>query len=732
AAGGAAQVAMQDETWRDGAGRGAMRVLEGAGKGAAVGAVSAGVSEGLERGMASVKSAGLKRAGKFLGPDGRDMLKEGVSESLGSMAGEGAGLLVDASLGKHQGGLGAALKQIGEAGLRDMVTGAGRSGARSRNRKRYNRLMARARGRADITNADLRVLQRAGISAGVMNYGDGLSRVRAEVEVGRAALAALPESLRTHAEGFDQGTLLQTRALLASGELGSADKRAAFVEGLRERHPDLDAEAFERELGAADSESRAAEARARKDVERMEMVRNTLVRGIDEPLRRFMSDVPMEGLDRLPEADLRRAAELVAGGETDPIAMNALLQAAKAKDPDLDESVFLGNLEKAVTTARQAREAELAIRARRRRDVLEVVPESARALFAGLPDKEIGRVEKLLDQESGGEPGLRESLYRAARRGAPDLERDRFMGILDAAVARARARGAARRLDRRRKRQKRMLNMPEDLRGPLSVLPDDGLVELRVLLHMGAPLTPAVRNRLLEAAGRETPDVDPRALSDALDETMARARPERLVSGGEEARLQSELMYAIPPGQRRHQRRYLEETLIMKVRDDDFEAFTGSEKGDAVTIIIHGRPVVMMREGADPSVLREEGIHVLQARDPEWRQRIEALNEHKQADWDRLPLEEQIALYRIKVEVEIDAQQRLLASLETRRPRTPGDVAAVRRQVDLARTSLDNLQRRQTEMQRENEVQKLTIRAGQKSRADWFDQAARLFSNRAK
>ncbi len=39
-------------------------------------------------------------------------------------------------------------------------------------------------------------------------------------------------------------------------------------------------------------------------------------------------------------------------------------------------------------------------------------------------------------------------------------------------------------------------------------------------------------------------------------------------------------------------------------------------------LIVNGRQVVVIREGADPTVLREEGVHVMQSKDPKWAERV--------------------------------------------------------------------------------------------------------------
>ncbi len=142
----AAQVALQDETYQDGPGKALERILGGGIKGAAIGAVSAGVSEGASKRMGRSLGAGLDgaddigrmaRLGQSMGPAGREMLSEGVSEAVGSFAGEATGIFFEVQEGKFKGGLDDALRRMGETALKDMVSAVGRAGVNSANKTRY-------------------------------------------------------------------------------------------------------------------------------------------------------------------------------------------------------------------------------------------------------------------------------------------------------------------------------------------------------------------------------------------------------------------------------------------------------------------------------------------------------------------------------------------------------------------------------------------------------------------
>ena len=98
-----------------------------------------------------------------------------------------------------------------------------------------------------------------------------------------------------------------------------------------------------------------------------------------------------------------------------------------------------------------------------------------------------------------------------------------------------------------------------------------------------------------------------------------------------------------------------ENVPIHVLPDAQFEKFTGSQSGRAVTIIVDGEAQIVVRKSATPETLREEGIHVLQSREPKWREKIARLDEKTMAKWNELDLETQLSLYKDKIDVELDA-----------------------------------------------------------------------------
>lgn len=740
----AAQVAIQDETWRDGFGAGFGKVLGGGAKGAAVGALSAGVSEGLEgklnralsRGAESAE--GLSRAqrlGAALGPKGRAMVTGAISEGLGSVAGEAGAIGAELIGGDYRGGLKEALARMGRAGARDLLTGGARAGVLAHNKARYGELLAAARRGGELSDRDLRILHLAAISAGEVQLGEGLGgliRVRAEVEAGRERLAILPPALRAQAAGLGEAELARITQAVQSGSLGDARQRAELVRDLAEKAPglaierlmgDLDAAVAARARPSAEGEPQPG-ARPALEPERRARVQEDLTAGLDPEVRRTLGAVEVEGLDRLPPAGLKRAADLVAQGRFDQETADALLRAAQAEDPKLDAFGFLKNLKQAVEAAGAVQENARLIRAKARASVLADLPEAGRAVLADLSDAQVARIKAALDAGEPLHPEAREALVAELQRHQPDLDRATLDGLLEAAGERAAARRAETAQARAEDRLGRMSNVPEDLRGTLSALPDHALIELRVVQSQGGALDAPRRARLIEAARRETPGADPERIGAALDALMGRAASAQPWAA-EGAGLRERLAEAVPADRRGA----LDGVPILVMPDAEFRSFTRSALGQAVTLIIEGRPVVVLREGADPGVLREEGLHVLQARDPDWARRVGALDERRLSQWDRLPLAEQLALYRNKVAIEIDAQRRLIADLESRPPADASFEGRARQAAELerVRSALDNLARRMTEVGTLSPARLQAMEAGVLPRPQWLDQPARLF-----
>ncbi|MFI7124730.1 hypothetical protein ACIBQ1_03500 [Nonomuraea sp. NPDC050153] len=160
----------------------------------------------------------------------------------------------------------------------------------------------------------------------------------------------------------------------------------------------------------------------------------------------------------------------------------------------------------------------------------------------------------------------------------------------------------------------------------------------------------------------------------------------------------TELLAGIPAAERS---RHLD-TPVIVLTDAEFTARTGSvSRGQAATLVVDGRPVVVAREGAPLTVLREEGKHVAQIRDPANAAKVALLNENRKVAWASLSLEEKAAAWRAKLDLELEVQQQIHAELETQLARpdlTAEQWAAFRDRLDDAAAAREVMGRRRAEL----------------------------------
>ncbi|HEY6038347.1 MAG TPA: hypothetical protein VIV58_28890, partial [Kofleriaceae bacterium] len=96
-----------------------------------------------------------------------------------------------------------------------------------------------------------------------------------------------------------------------------------------------------------------------------------------------------------------------------------------------------------------------------------------------------------------------------------------------------------------------------------------------------------------------------------------------------------------------------------------YEALVGKQRGDAATIITDGKPRVIVKAGASPTVIREEIVHVVQFyTDPVMKARMLMLTPENLAGWATKTAEQKAELFAAKLELEADAQRRILGMLE--------------------------------------------------------------------
>ncbi|MCB9741705.1 MAG: hypothetical protein H6741_02255 [Alphaproteobacteria bacterium] len=727
----AAHAALDENTWKDGIGMGLLRVAGGGLKGAFIGAVTGGISAGAQGKLTSLMSGGgvggkmtaMQSLGRRLGENGTKVIADTLSGGLSAMASETINIGFEVVGGTYKGGFWDGIGRVLQAGGKDMLTGAIQSMGEVRVQRDIGRLRADIiAGRRPANEANLRLLQWAMVGQGEQDYvgAEGMGRLRAELELAGSASRGLSGPMRElmAALPYDQAT--QLRGLIDSGLPLSPDLLGPFLHSAQG-------------LGLAslkgmDPEGFAAQVR-QAQVDRLDAMqvqayaRAAVVTELPPHLQQRLAHLPMEQLHHLPPEGLAQVAELIKS-RRDPTPREALelYRAAKAQNPNLDRSAFLKQLGETFTAARDARADFLA----KRREGIADAPEDSRRALAALPDDAIELALSMIRKGELGSPHEVAQLARLAADADPNLHPALFRKALRDAVAATQARTGKERLSRAQERAKKLQDLPEHLRGAFGRLPPDALELARSLMLRGDPGTPRERVDFVAKALREDPSLDPATLLRQLDEAVSLSEGPRKLSSAERRAYQGELLHALPEDARAA----LEDTPILVVDDEQFALYTRSASGDAVTILVDGHPQVILRAGADPRVLREEGLHLLQSQDPDWKARVGQLDESKLANWDQLPLSEQLALYQTKIEIEIDAQERMLRSIEAEMGAATED-AAYRRlgdMADSAEQTLSNLRERLGEVESIGFFDRRAMENGSQPKPEWLDQPARLFS----
>jgi hypothetical protein len=132
--------------------------------------------------------------------------------------------------------------------------------------------------------------------------------------------------------------------------------------------------------------------------------------------------------------------------------------------------------------------------------------------------------------------------------------------------------------------------------------------------------------------------------------------------------------------------------VLPRIIDDrEFRKLAGARRGDAVVLIENGQPQIVMRQGASASALREELTHLAQWKtDPMMRQRMANLSEDRLANWKQVSSAEKLELHLDKLEVEADAQRRIIDQLAERAEEDP---EAATRVLDTEETLFELSQR---------------------------------------
>ncbi|HTV23605.1 MAG TPA: hypothetical protein VMG12_33175, partial [Polyangiaceae bacterium] len=193
--------------------------------------------------------------------------------------------------------------------------------------------------------------------------------------------------------------------------------------------------------------------------------------------------------------------------------------------------------------------------------------------------------------------------------------------------------------------------------------------------------------------------------------------------------LKNELLRSIPVELRPR----FAEVPIVELPAKQFHAMTGSESARAVTLVRPEGPAIYIKQGTDPKVLREEGLHLLQSHEAGWAPKVNDLNESNLARWNEMGVGEKLGLYKTKLELEIDAQKRLLDDLGTDLIFAgPLGRRSLKKRIAETELTLKNLERRLGEVDAIGPDQLRRFTSGAEPPPQYLDEPARLFSKKAK
>jgi hypothetical protein len=187
--------------------------------------------------------------------------------------------------------------------------------------------------------------------------------------------------------------------------------------------------------------------------------------------------------------------------------------------------------------------------------------------------------------------------------------------------------------------------------------------------------------------------------------------------------MRAKLLEHIPSGQHG----LYADVPIVVVSPEEFNAFAGSRKGRAVTVIRNGEPAVVMRSGSSLNELAFEGPHLQQIRDPKNAPKVALLEEHRMERWDLLTFDEKVEAYRAKVDLEIEAHQKVVESLDAQRGKA-ADPVEWEQARQKARDNLEDLQVQREKVDAITPQERAAAIADPSKGPDFLDQPARLFS----
>jgi len=150
----------------------------------------------------------------------------------------------------------------------------------------------------------------------------------------------------------------------------------------------------------------------------------------------------------------------------------------------------------------------------------------------------------------------------------------------------------------------------------------------------------------------------------------------------------------------------------------EFEARFGSKKGRAVFTMNDGKPTIFARFDAQPAELADEAAHLVQLGDPKLASDLKYLDEANLDDWKKMSVSDKLEFYQRKLNVEIDAKRRTMATL------TDPD------ELETATRNLEDLEGLQADVASITPDQLDKMNAGLLKEPAFLDQPARAFTKK--
>ena len=757
---GVANTALDDKIWSKGTGHGLGELFKAGTRGAVTGALSAGVSEVVGPGLNKKLTPGLPdgddlsrltRLGDRLGPAGRDALQEAVSGAAGTISSEAVNILFDLSEGKAKLNLADFVARLGKAGLKDFLTSGAKAGIKNQFKATYlaerDRVM---RSGEDVTPAQAKFLRKLAISAGLETYGADTtnphaankkasftadSAFRDELLASQAVFRQLPPDLQGHAAGMSYDHLAALRQLREGGADAYPGDLKALGTDLATTYPGLNVRDLLQSVGRVRSLDKGVAHQRRMAAQKRQgqatRTRKRVTAGLEPAVRAQLADLPVGEIVKLPVALQKQAARLLAEGD-DGAGLARLLAEAQAAggDVSVDPKMLRAQLE-GLMSARPIAEAAAAQQAAGRRAELEqLLPPDVAAAVGRLSDKDAAFVHRVLTAEEVPPKKALENIEKMLGRHLNEEAKAGLTLTLLSANGQAETTRRSQAAEARAARSGMLAHVPEDQRATMAHLSEKDLLAVAFAQAGTVPLTDAQIALMVQNARKTAPEMSADALHAAIARTVrapAARRPffERFA--------QRRALISFVP---RQMRAMVRRTPILSVPDDMFAAYVKTHDGtagkddNAVTLRLNGEVVIVVRDGAPGHVLREEGYHVLQMRDPNWEGRLSQLDEDTLKDWPTLPAARKVELARIAIAAEIDAHRAMLAGLDVQAMRAVlgSRKRSVAHETDLAEARLASLMRRAGELDSLSPSMLRAIDAGIATLPGFLAQPARLFS----